>query len=114
MVQKKWKYAKEKKKMDFEEYFIMPLDEKFKIKLKNWTFSEASVDGYTKTVFRTDVVEINGKTTDKRLVIKNYDNVQELKKRLGKKTSARDSAELEISRHEDEENMEYYFEIKFL
>ena len=114
MAQKKWKYAKEKKQMDFDEYFIMPLDKKFKITIKNWVFSDAMVDGYNKTILRTDVIKIDGKDADKRLVIKNYDNVQTLKKKLAKKTSARCFQDLEISRHEDEEDLEYYFEIAFL
>jgi hypothetical protein len=114
MAQKKWKYAKPKKEMNFEEYFILPLDKTFKITIKNWVFSEANVDGYSKLVLRTDVIKIDGKDEDKRLVIKNYDNVQALKKKLAKKTSARCSQDLEISRHEDKEDLEYYFKIKFL
>jgi hypothetical protein len=42
MAQKKWKYAKPKKEMNFEEYFILPLDKTFKITIKNWVFSEAN------------------------------------------------------------------------
>jgi hypothetical protein len=114
MAQKKWKYAKSKKQMDFEEYLILPLDKKFSITIKNWMFSEANVDGYSRLVFRTDVIKIDGKEADKRLVIKNYDNVQELKKKLAKKTSARCTADIDISRHEDKEDLEYYFKIIFL
>ena len=110
----KWKYSKPKKQTDFEEYLIMPLDKKFKITVKNWMFVEQNVDGTYKMVFRTDVVKIDGKDVEKRLVIKNYENVQELKKKLKKNTSARASADMEIERCEDEENMDYYFKIKFL
>ena len=113
-MQKKWKYAKPRKKMDFDEYLILPEDKKYKIMIKNWVFAESIYEGTGKTVFRTDVIKINGKDSDKRLVIKNYDNVQELKKKLAKKTSARCSAELEITRKYDKDEMDYYFEMKFL
>ncbi len=111
-MQKKWKYAKPQKKFNFDEYLILPLDKKFKITIKNWTFYEADVNGYNKTVFRTDVIKLDGKDADKLLVIKNYDNVKQLKKDLAKKTSIRSTADLEISRHHDEDNLEYYFKIK--
>lgn len=110
----KWKYAKPKKQMNFDEYLILPLDKTFKITIKNWIFTESDVDGYNRTVFRTDVIKINGEDSDRRLVIKNYDNVQELKKALAKKKSVRSTAELEITRSYDDDDLEYYFDIKFL
>ena len=110
-MQKKWKYAKPRKEFNFDEYLILPLDKKFKITIKNWTFSDSNVSGY-KTIFRTDVIKLDGKDSDKLLVIKNYDNVKQLKKDLAKKTSVKSTAELEISRHYDDDNLEYYFKIK--
>ena len=57
---------------------------------------------------------MDGKPADRMLVIKPYESVQQLKKALAKKKSIKSTAELEISRHYDDETMEYYFEIKFL
>lgn len=111
-MQKKWKYAKPRKEFNFDEYLILPLDKKFKITIKNWTFYEGSINGIGRTIFRTDVIELDGKDADKIIVIKNYDNVKQLKKDLAKKTSIRSTADLEISRHYDEDNFEYYFKIK--
>ena len=93
---------------------MLPLDKVFKITIKNWIFREQVVEGQNKLVFRTDVIKVDGKDEEKIFVIKNYENVQELKKKLGRKTSARLTEDMEISRHEDEENMDYYFKIKFL
>jgi len=111
MAEKKWKYAKPRGKFNFDEYLILPEDKKFKITIKNWTFDS---DSEHRTVFRTDVIKINGKDSDKRLVIKKHDNVQELKKALAKKTSVKSTAELEISRHYDKDEFDYYFKMKFL
>ena len=113
-MQKKWKYAKEKAQMDFDEYLILPLDKKFKITMKNWVFAESYYDGENKKIFRTDVIKINGKDADKSLVIKSYENVQELKKKLAKKTSARHTSDVEITRKYSDDEMDYYFEIEFL
>ena len=112
-MQKKWKYAKPQKKFNFDEYLILPLDKNFKITIKNWTFSDSKVSGYGK-IFRTDVIKLDGKDADKILVVKNYDNVKQLKKDLAKKTSIRSTADFEISRHHDEDNLEYYFKIKMI
>ena len=100
--------------MNFEEYFILPLDKTFRITIKSWNFCQGDVDGYMKTIFRTDVIKIDGKKDEKILVIKNYDNVLQLKKTLAKKKSIRSTADLEITRHYNEEDLEYYFDIKFL
>ena len=112
-MQKKWKYAKEKKQVDFDEYLVLPLDKKFKITIKNWRFDENHYAG-PKLIFRTDVIKLNGKDTEKTLVIKNYENIEELKKKLAKKTSVKSTQNLEITRKYDEDEMDYYFELKFL
>jgi len=110
----KWKYAKQKKKIDFEEYLVLPENKKAKITIKNWNFGEGYVDGELKTVFRTDVIKLNGEETNRMLVIKNWQNLQELKKALSKKKSARDTADLELVRKYSDDDMDYYFELKFL
>ena len=114
MVKKTWKYSKEKKSINFDEYLVLPEDKKFKITIKNWVFAEQMVEGYGKLVFRTDVIKLDGKDDNRRLVIKNYANVQELKKKLARKTSARDTCNMEITRKYDEDDMDYYFEINFI
>jgi hypothetical protein len=114
MASKKWKYAKPKKSMNFDEYLILPENKPHKITIKNWTFALQEIDGNNKTVFRTDVILVNGKEVDKRLVIKNYDNVQEIKKKLSKKTSVKSTAALDITRKYDDDEMDYYFELEFL
>lgn len=113
MRQKKWKYAKPQKKFNFDEYLILPLDKKFKITIKNWVFYKADFHGENISSFRTDVTKLDNAEVSKILVIKNYDNVCLLKKALSKKTSARSTADLEISRHQDED-LEYYFKLKIL
>lgn len=113
-MQTRWKYAKPKKMVDFEEFLVLPLDKKFKITVKNWMFSDGNVDGETKIVFRSDVIEMDGKSVNKRIVIKNYENVQELKKALGRKKSIKDTAKLELTRHYSEDILDHYFDIKFL
>ena len=107
---KTWKYAKPRKEMNFDEYLVLPEDKKAKITIKNWDFQD-SMGG---KVFRTDVIKLDGEEVDKRLVIKNYNNIQELKKKLAKKTSVKSTADLEIERKYDKEELEYYFEMKFL
>jgi hypothetical protein len=109
-----WKYKKERTAMNFDEYLILPEDKTFKITIKNWIFTDQNVDGQNRTVFRTDVIKLNGKETNKRLVIKNYNNVQEIKKKVSKKTSARSTANLKITRKYDQDEMDYYFNIEFL
>jgi hypothetical protein len=111
---KTWKYAKPRTKMNFDEYLILPEDKPYKITIKNWTFAIQEIDGNNRTIFRTDVILVNGKETDKRLVIKNYENVQELKKKLSKKTSVRATAALDITRKYNSDEMDYYFELNFL
>jgi len=112
MRQNKWKYVKEKAETNFDEYLILPEDEKHKITIKNWTFAESHYEG-AKIIFRTDVIKIDGKDDNRLLVIKNYENVNELKKKLSKKTSIKDTQDLEITRKHDEETMDYYFVLKF-
>ena len=100
--------------MNFDEYLILPENKLHKITIKNWNFALQEIDGNNKTVFRTDVILVDGKEVDKRLVIKSYDNVQELKKKLSKKTSVKSTAELEITRKYDDDEMDFYFELNFL
>jgi hypothetical protein len=112
--QKKWKYAKPKKQMDFEEYLVLPEGKKFTMTIKGWNFAPGSVDGENRTIFRTDVIKMDGKETSKLLVIKNYNNVQELKKALSKKKSIKDFANIEISKHYSDNDLDYYYDIVFL
>jgi hypothetical protein len=110
----KWKYSKDKKKIDFEEYLMLPEDKKVKLTIKNWNFGDGYVDGESRTVLRTDVIKMDGKEVNKMLVIKNYNNVQELKKVLSRRKSARDTADIEITRKYSEDDMDYYYEIDYL
>jgi hypothetical protein len=110
----KWKYAKPKTKFSFDEYLIIPIDKSHEIEIKNWSFYKSEVHGENKSCFRTDVIKKDGTQVNKILVIKNYDNVIELKKKLAKKTSIKSTAKLKISRHYNEDEMDYYFKIEFL
>jgi len=111
MKSKKWKYQKEFKKINlYEEYLILPMNKKKKIKIKNWEFTERNVEGETKTVFITDVIEDSGKKVEKTFLISNYENLQFLKKKLKKKVKK--IYELEITRKYDNDEMETYFEIE--
>lgn len=110
---KRWKYAKPKKSMDFEEYLNLPDNKKVKLTIQNWNFSNGYVDGENRTILRTDVIKIDGKETKRILVIKNYDSVQELKKVLSRKKSARDTLNIEITKRYSEDDMENYYDIVF-
>jgi len=113
MPEKKWKYTEEKKQMEFEEYLVLEENKKTKVTIKNWTFAESNYEG-AKLIFRTDVIKLNGEEANRLLVIKNYENVNELKKKLSKKTSIKDTQDLEITRKYDEDEMDYYFILKYL
>jgi len=109
-----WKYAKPFKKQTFEEYFNPDLDKKTNIMIKNWNFTQGDVDGESRIIFRTDVISVDKIKTDKILVIKNYDNIKQLKKLLSKKKSIKSTAELDIKKHYNEETFEFCFDIKLL
>jgi hypothetical protein len=112
--QKKWKYAKPKKQMAFEEYLILPENKKSKMTIKGWNFASGNVDGDNRTIFRTDVIKMDGKETSRILVIKNYENVQQLRKELSRKKGIKEVADIEISRHYSEDDLDYYYKIEFL
>jgi hypothetical protein len=114
MKQQKWKYAKPKKNTNFEEYLQLPENKKVKVLIKNWNFSEENVDGDNRTVIRTDAIEVDGQPRDQRLVIKQYDAVQAIKKHVSRKKSAKDTALIEITRKYDSDSMDYVYDINFL
>ena len=109
--EKPWKYVKPKKEFNFSEYLVLPENKTVKITIKNWNYDAVSQRG---TIFRTDVIKIDGKETERRLVIKNYENIIQLKKALSKKKSIRSTADLKITRKYNEDEMDYYFKMEFL
>ncbi len=110
MYKKKWKYAKERPKFNYDEYFKLEVDETAIVDVKSPEIIQKLIEGDNRTVFQAVVTSINGEPTEKTLIIKNYDNVQLLKKKLGKKKEMK----MELARRYDKDEMEYYYDIKIL
>lgn len=107
---KKWKYVKESPKINFDEYLKLKIDEPTTVKIKFMEIVKKYVDGDMRSVFQGTVFEENDKATEKILIIKNFENVQFLKKKIsGKKV-----IKIQITRHYNEEIMETFFDIKVL
>jgi hypothetical protein len=107
---RRWKYTKEKPKFDFDEYLKMPLDKPTQVLVKRPEVIKKLIEGENRSVFNGTVIEVDGKKTEKLLVIKNYENVMLLKKKIaGKK-----EINLELTRRYDEDNMQHYYDINVL
>ena len=104
----KWKYAKEKKKSTYIDYYKPPYNKKVKIVIKDIEFVKKPIDNIDKTILQSDIIEVDGTEVDKVFTVFNYDNVEFLKKKLGTK---RGLVELELIRKYDEDTMQDYLEI---
>ncbi|MBI4149083.1 hypothetical protein HY491_01420 [Candidatus Woesearchaeota archaeon] len=104
-----WKYAKERKRAAYADFFIPPLNKEVLVTVKSWAITKKLVEGDNRTVFQGDVTSVDGTPTDKSFIIYHYDTVQELKKKLKKHMKL---LTMRITRKYDKESMENYFEIK--
>ncbi len=110
MYKKKWKYVKERPQFKYDEYFKLEVDKTAVVEVKSPEIIQKLIEGDNRTVFRAVVISINGELTEKTLIIKNYDNVQLLKKKLGKKKEMK----IKLTRKYDKDEMEYYYDIEIL
>jgi len=106
---KKWKYTTEKKRIDFSEYLQLDRDKEYKIKVKMPEIIKKLIDGNYRTVFVGTVIELDGEKIEKLIIIKNFNNVEFLKKKTRKKKEI----EFSLTRRYDEDNMETYFDFVF-
>lgn len=109
-MQKFWKYAKEKPKFNYDEYFSIEEGKPCIVVVQSPEIIKNVFEGSYRTVFSGTVVEADGMPMNKMLVINSYDNVVFLKKKIGK----RKEIKMELIRKYDEENMETYYEIKII
>jgi hypothetical protein len=107
---KTWKYTKERPKFDREEYFSSNFGQKVIVKIIRPEILKKVVEGDNKTIFQGTVAEIDGKPIEKTIIIKNYDNVMFLKKKITKKKEIT----LSLTRKYDEDEMETYFDIEII
>jgi hypothetical protein len=102
----KWKYQIIPKKGNYDHIISFDNDKEKHMKIKRWEFKKNPVSG---TLARADVVEEDGKKTDKIWNVWNFELAQELKKKFKSKDSKK---ELEIIIIRREKDMEESFEIK--
>lgn len=106
----KWKYTNEKPKFSFDEYLKLDRDKQYTLLVKNPEIMKKLVEGNYRTIFQGTVIEIDGEKTEKIIIIKNYENVQFLKKKVAKKKEVK----FEITRRYDEENLDTFFDISII
>lgn len=109
-MEKFWKYAKEKPKFNYDEYFQVDEGKPCVVIVQSPEIIKKVFEGSYRTVFSGTVLEADGIPLNKMLIINSYDNVVFLKKKIAKKKVIK----MELIRKYDEENMETCYDIKIL
>lgn len=102
----KWKYAKPKKKSNYDTYIRLENDKPTKMVISHWSFEKT----FSEALFSCSVVELNGDKTDKIWSVWDFDLKEALKKKLKGKNPNKDKASITVTKKE--KDVEEFFELK--
>jgi hypothetical protein len=94
----KWKYQVEKQKPFYDLYLRLKTGSWKSLKIRGWKF-EKMANG---SLFKTEVIEEDGKPADKFWSVWDYDLTEALKKKLKGKKPDKAIVELRVKKSEDE------------